>query len=307
MKKLEFSAYLQKPAFVIQVWRILYEKRITKLMEPLVELSQNIKPAVVSVCMPIHLPDGSLKLNILGTGFNVSPEGLVVTCQHVLEPYLGEAGESFLEKLKEATDSETGKFQKLQVSPPIVNFYFKKDEKSWAIIQKQAIHVQGSPKDDIAILEFPEGDFRPGEAKEYPFLELAGENEKEGLPIGVVGFPLGDTLQNLAGSATYSFHYGHIGAVIPFTSEEVQPTSYQLDVFTNHGNSGGPVFRLSDGKVIGMLNAGLATNLEVEAKKYEIPTGISFAVPSWKILADIEENKISGAKLFKELDKSLDD
>lgn len=253
---------------------------------------QKIKPAVVSICLPSANPDGSLILNISGTGFNVDPDGLVVTCRHVVEPYVQAENPNILQEIKESKNPV-----KTNVLRPSVMFYFKIDEDHWAAIQKAVLNIQIDSKEDIALLSLIPGDFRPGYQKNYPFISFDSDRILEGQEIVTVGFPLGDSLHKEFGGATYSFHFGHIGAVAPFPSKTVPPDKLQLDILTNHGNSGGPVIKLSNGRVVGMLNLG-AVIKHGEQAQIEVPTGISYAVPAWKIIENIDSNKEDGKKIF---------
>lgn len=275
------------------------------------QASQRIKPAVVAIGFPVKQPDGSATLNICGSGFNISPNGRIVTCHHVIENFLNVSGQNALDHMRQ----HDGQYVSLKIQKPIIYFFFLGEDGRWAAIQKETYNLQGDPENDIAIIEFPPGDFRPGAQKEYPFVDFSDEVQLEGEEIGVVGFPLGDTLHRATGSATYSFHYGYVGAVLPFYSETEKPSNYQLDVFTNPGNSGGPVFRVSDGKVIGMLASGFITKSKVLALQQDgsvasteiiQPHGMSYAVPAWHIQENIQTWGKDAKAVFKELRKKVD-
>jgi hypothetical protein len=68
---------------------------------------------------------------------------------------------------------------------------------------------------------------------------------------------LGEGLHDQLGTVTSSFTKGMISSIIPapgVTREHV--TGFQLDATATNGNSGGPVFSLSTGKVFGVLASG---------------------------------------------------
>jgi S1-C subfamily serine protease len=192
---------------------------------------------------------------------------------------------------------------------PIVNFYFTNDQGQWLAIQKAVVGVVGDMKSDIAILELITGDYIPNVKKEYPFLELCTERPEVGNEVATGGFPLGDNLMEAAENADCSFHFGRISALVPYDSPKLNPTSIQLDMFTNHGNSGGPVFNQKDGKVLGMLNAGMTAGIVDVIKdgltqRLEIPTGISYAIPALLLQNAISSFESKGKEIVDGLRNS---
>lgn len=82
---------------------------------------------------------------------------------------------------------------------------------------------------------------------------------RDGEPIAVSGFPLNkpvliSTVGHLASSWPIEIDATNVG----FTPgvPRVERETYLADVTANAGNSGGPVYRLSDSAVIGVLVAG---------------------------------------------------
>ncbi|HEC39482.1 hypothetical protein LCGC14_0577210 [marine sediment metagenome] len=70
-----------------------------------------------------------------------------------------------------------------------------------------------------------------------------------GTDIGFIGFPLGPN--------TRTSTKGSISAVIPYRYEGDNSDTivYIINSFVNKGNSGGPVFSLKTGEVVGIMNA----------------------------------------------------
>lgn len=96
---------------------------------------------------------------------------------------------------------------------------------------------------DFAIFDPPHGQPLP------PGLEFAdGHPPAPGEPVAVLGYPFEDPHLTL--------HQGYVSAV--FNSGPA--TMLKLDMSINPSNSGGPVIRLSDGKVVGVV-ARKATGL----------------------------------------------
>jgi len=279
-------------------------KKNTQRIE-VTQIVKQVKLAIVSIGLPQLTSDGLIKFNISGTGFNVKPDGLVITCQHVIEPFLKDK-----QLLDEMVKNEGQIFDTYNYLQPVVNFYFVDDSCNWSVIQKSVSGIEGDIKDDIAILSLFPGDFRPGIQKYYPCLEFDSHSKDEGFEIGTGGFPLGDVLHEVTDNASCSFHFGRIGAIIPYNAPNVKPSSIQLDVFTNHGNSGGPVFGLKNGKVIGMLNSGMASCVvnvsdREPMQTIEIPTGMSYGIPSWKIQRNFDNFQANGKQIIERLKSNL--
>lgn len=242
-----------------------------------VQVAQFLKPSIVAIGLSEQLSNGTVRLNIVGSGFNVRRSGLVVTCSHVLSAISPTA----VEQLLNSTESADGEIVRIEAVVPHVYFFWMRDDGKWAIAQKEVAQAQGDPKEDIALLGFHPGHFISGHREEYPFLELDASTQPEGTEIGIVGFPLGDILHQALGSATHSFSFGHIGGVLPFYSEKKQPARYQFDLASNGGNSGGPAFDVESGKAIGMLQGAMAPTTSVP--DIRLTTGIAYGAPAWKI------------------------
>ena len=93
----------------------------------------------------------------------------------------------------------------------------------------------------------------------FPCLSIADYGEiHEMMEVATCGFPLGEALHNQIGTVTSSFTKGMISSVIPAAGvprEHVR--GFQLDLTATNGNSGGPVFSVATGQVIGVLQGGV--------------------------------------------------
>ncbi len=95
---------------------------------------------------------------------------------------------------------------------------------------------------DIAIIKI--------EVSGLNFLELGDYNEvKEGEEVAFIGFPL-----------IFRFPITHTGIISAKTKSKYKEDKESVDVYTinafvNQGNSGGPLFSVKSGKVIGIINA----------------------------------------------------
>ena len=118
-------------------------------------------------------------------------------------------------------------------------------------------------------------------ASGFPFVEIENYDEIcEGNEIGTCGFPLGNYLYEQIGTITSSFTTGVISSIIPSQGcNKEYLKGFQLGITATHGNSGGPVFSISSGKVFGVLQGGVFHN------KGEILQGIAKAEPVYPVLS----------------------
>lgn len=259
-------------------------------MSSFVETIPKIRDAVVAIGHPVELADGKFKLNIWGSGFCASADGLIVTCAHVAMEFVKFHDSSTPQQIEEAGDAAVP----VNVHTPVVLFFQHIDNK-WRAGRFAATGLIASKAEDIALITLGPGLLPNGKTSSYPFLELDTKVQSEGEEVGCAGFPLGDDLQETMRSATRSFHFGHVGAVLPYPMV-TEPTWYQLDVHINPGNSGGPVFRKSDGKVIGIVSSTLMAGADRSS-----PTGIAYAVPAHLIQREIAEYELHGKQKLHEV------
>jgi len=147
--------------------------------------------------------------------------------------------------------------------------------------QRIARVVRTDPVHDMALLHI--------EGAPLPALRLAGpELTAEGTEIAFIGFPIGGVL----GFSPVT-HRGIVSSVtrIALPAPTAQQLSaraltrlregdfnvYQLDATAYPGNSGGPVFDVTSGQVIGVINMVLVKGTRESALSH--PTGISYAIP----------------------------
>jgi len=255
-----------------------------------VEIIPKVRDAVVAIGHPVESPDGSVKLNLWGSGFCASPDGLIVTCAHVAMEFVKFYDPNTPKLIEDGGGGPT----RVKVHTPIVLFFQYVNEK-WSAGCFEAQGMVSSKKEDIALISLGPMVSPSGEIQPYPFLEVDTSVQLEGEEIACGGFPLGDDLHDVMSSATRSFHFGHIGAVLPFPMVKA-PSMYQLDIFINPGNSGGPVFRKSDGRVVGIVSSTLMSGADQTS-----PTGIAFAVPAHLIQVEIDAFKSGGQRIIEGL------
>ncbi len=215
---------------------------------------------------------------IFGSGFCIDASGLIVTCRHVLDCF---NKKSFSEMVSRLPPSEKPQqIPNFQAARPFVFFFNSR------LSTENLIVIPVPVETGMALMDFDLGVCRISNHAafrgNYPTLDLANyEDLYEGMEIGTCGFPLGDGLRDQIGTIASSFTFGRLSSIIP--SENV-PIDYlkgfQLDITVTHGNSGGPVYDIATGRVLGVLQRGVMDN------SGKMLPGIAKAEPIFPILRD---------------------
>lgn len=218
------------------------------------EVVARIKPSVVAVGTYDRARSPPFRMR--GTGFVVGNGTLVATSAHVLPEMLDpEGGETLVVVAQSGSPAE---------------------------LQRPAQRVAIDKTHDLAVLRI---DGAPMQA-----MALNGSGPvREGQSIAFIGFPIGGVL----GMSPVT-HRGIISSITPITmpgqtAQQLNEKTirrlksgsfdvYQLDGTAYPGNSGGPVFDVENGVVLGIVNM-----VFIKATKEAVltqPSGISFAVPA---------------------------
>ncbi len=216
-------------------------------------LVERSKPSVVLV--GTYAETDSPRFTFRGSGFVVADGNYAVTNAHVLPESVAVTGERRL---------------MLQV---------RRGASDWSARNAEVLSLDKSH--DLVLLRF--------DGPPAPALKLAAVGSaREGAAIALMGFPLGGAL----GFSTVT-HRGIIAAV---TSIALPPPSaqalnerairqlrdgafniLQLDATAYPGNSGGPVFDIRSGEVVGVVNMVLIKGSKETALSQ--PSGITYAIP----------------------------
>lgn len=233
--------------------------------DTLPELVARAKPSVLLVGTFGALD--SPRFGFRGTGFVVGDGNHAITGAHVLPP----------------DDSLRGGERRLAL------MLYGADGQ-WSL--REARVIASDSAHDVALMRF---DGPPA----APLKLAAGPAAPEGSDIALIGFPLG-------GALGFS-HITHRGTLAARTSI-VLPASgpaglnaravaqlrrgafevLQLDATAYPGNSGGPLFDLASGEVIGVISMVLVKGTRENA--LSAPSGISYAIPAAHVLA-LMDNK----------------
>jgi len=276
----------------------------------LADTYEKIKPSIIAFTARYGIAQGLEDINnpelafppILGTGFIINENGIIVTNDHVAKVLPGLFKPPYAPKgkipcsvalLKEVEEGL------LHVRLEILDIIRIKEYTPGGI-------YYGSEKPDIAIVVV--------KAKGLPALELCDSMSlKEGMEIATAGFPMGTKALTAPGwlhQITPTLQRGIISAVLPYQC--TFPHALAINVMAQGGASGSPVFFPENGKVIGILNCGLREFYQLSKEGmfqdgYAVPTNISHVVPSNYILEFLNTaQKDTRTKLPKDT-KTLDE
>lgn len=128
---------------------------------------------------------------------------------------------------------------------------------AFTVVDTDAIH-------DLALLKPEQNLAGPGHAAVFLV-----SRPKDGERVAVSGYPLGKsvlitTSGNVASS--WGFEYFRQPTPVPGITLPKTKDVFLVDMHVNHGNSGGPVYSVETGRVIGVCDAfGLEDNVMLEA------------------------------------------
>jgi S1-C subfamily serine protease len=217
-------------------------------------LVREVKPSVVLV--GTHASTDNPRFNFRGTGFVVTDGLTIVTNAHVLP---------------DAADVKPERSLMVQIW---------RGGQNWE--GREAVLLRLDRSADLALLRIK------GTPVEALKLYTGSAPIAEGSDVALMGFPVGGVL-----GFSHVVHRGIVASVTQLVPPQMRAQGlnaaavrqmrdggmqiYQLDATAYPGNSGGPVFDLASGQVIGVLNMVLTKAGREGALSN--PTGISYAIP----------------------------
>ncbi len=249
----------------------------------LADAIEYIRPSIVQIAVLPSAAAHRTQLNVLGTGFWVSENGLVMTAGHVIED------------AQRLMASLPGSRLMIGQSIPSITDPEFTIRGSFNYLGSEV--VEEDPRHDIALIQAMQNPFaieqRPFiktpalDTDVYPLLGLATLSTSEvrdGEQIGVSGYPLAEpALVTTSGGIASALganiqHAQALGAPPGYTIPNIAD-SYLADVAVNPGNSGGPVYRISDGGVIGVCVAFRIGPVSNGTSMFLYSSGLSVVVP----------------------------
>ena len=219
----------------------------------LTETFESVRPSIVALGTRAAITrQGQTPVfpTILGTGFFVDDRGIVLTNRHVAEalqrvprhPRTGASSAfAIVYGQVEASNDEHG----LGMNFVEINGYSLPDTFTFDG------DFYGQPMPDLAFLQL--------NVRDVPALQIESEPNtlRIGLPIATAGFALGTSalvVYQRVNQITPLLRHGIVSSLYPFPCPS--PHGFTVDIMTQGGESGSPIFLTDAPRVVGLLHAG---------------------------------------------------
>lgn len=190
---------------------------------------KKVRPAVVSISRVVPRANGTTVIIPVGTGVCIDKDGYILTAYHVVK--------GIVEEQKDESDLD-------------IVFTIQKHNEAEAMLLKPE-KIYAKEELDIAILKVRNYNIIEGR-KEIVLLPSLESPKPVSVAVGEdiasIGFPLRTEDFTVAVPDLYK---GIVSRVDYESAEQVK--NIMLDINTNSGNSGGPVFKANTGELIGIV------------------------------------------------------
>lgn len=245
------------------------------------EVAGYIHKSMIAIAVGKNVRNGAP--NIIGSGFAADISEYFVTCWHVIEVH------------DELSKLSTEELRNRNLSDNILRIAFSTpDGFKWKEMEKYTWLRATVKGHDICVLRFL------GIA--LPPLALREQSYVFGQDVGIMGFPLGSDIQNkeIAPLVLRTIISSSGGIPVISQGKEISQR-IGLGSSVAGGFSGGPIFSIEDGQVIGIIASKL-----MEGDHESIwPAGISLGVPSSIIKPILQQSAIQLASTTKEAVKAF--
>jgi hypothetical protein len=232
---------------------------------------KQIKSSIVAIASA-RIKKGAHFPHIIGTGFFIHEDGVIVTNKHVIDQIRS------LQTEPEQLVSDLIKvlyFEKTPTSMRVAVLGVFSVAEITRTLPEGSVHY-GPDSPDIGLIVLRDVSHCPA----VKFYE--GEVE-EGASLAVAGFPMGERALSAPGwlhQIGPTLQTGTVASLLPFACEK--PHGYLIDVVIQGGSSGSPLFVPNTGEVVGIMYGGLVDYYESQSAGtfYQVPTSLSLAVPA---------------------------
>jgi S1-C subfamily serine protease len=244
------------------------DPQVKRIDPPLVATWERIQPSVVAIARMKQLENGEPQFVAFGTGVCIHEDGFIVTARHVIEEEIRR------HKLHKSEGSPDNLYYADLSEDIYVVFITYPTPETFELHFSTPMFCEG-PLDqgpDIIFIKIPK--LPPNEPK-YPFIKLCSHETilRPGQPVASAGFPLMTKEYN---------------TLVPFLFQGIVSVVFgdliACDINLHRGNSGGPIFSIENGQLIGIATkyrtAGVITHAEDGTKvQVGVPTNIVYIVP----------------------------
>ncbi|HLG19784.1 MAG TPA: serine protease [Bdellovibrionota bacterium] len=238
---------------------------------------------------------------IIGTGFVVDSRGIIATNDHVIQelvklPKHPTKGPAAMALVPVRTKDERG---------DAMGYVMTEIRAHWSLTEFTAPGpYYGQMNPDFGFIQL--------DACELPPLKLSTEGDalQVGMPVATAGYPLGTSAITVFGQVNQAMpflRHGIVSSMFPFPTKH--PHGFTIDVMSQHGASGSPIFRTDTPEVVGILYGGLPNH---KGESTNITLGVPSEILAFGLDALFKSQKIefegvpTFAQVFKDADKSGD-
>jgi hypothetical protein len=233
---------------------------------------------------------------LIGTGFFIDRRGLIATNEHVVEAMQQIPAAARFVMLFPEPASIAGETRFGVILRPI------KSVNSVSSFESNSPFF-GQAKPDFAFVQI--------DVQDVPALEICGDSNtiEVGLEVATLGFPMGEVPlmpydQSKASQISAFARRGIVSSVLPCACAD--PHGFSIDVLSEGGASGSPIFRVDDPSVIGILHAGYpGAPITYGVPGHLLKTGFELVAQDWNpnlsgvpTLAELCAERLLGPKEF---------